>query len=170
MSFFEIDGITVPLQSVIDFTQGYDDFGSSVVHRMMDGSGKKQSNWTKIKTTLSGRGWIPAGLDGVDYSGSVLLKCAAAKMITSASNVIVLTADRRSDTDYEPRGYAIVDGQRVDTTISLPANTATLGVVAGASSYQVEYFPQITVFAKLSSSDATVTEANYSWRIEAEEV
>ena len=170
MSFFEIDGVTVPLQSVVDFTQGYEDFGSSVVHRMMNGDGKQQYNWSKIKTTLSGRGWIPAGLDGVDFSGSVLLKCAAHKTITSASNVIVLTADRRSDTDFEPRGYAIVAGNRVDTTISLPVNTATLGVVAGATSYQVEYFPQISVFAKLTSSDVAVTEANYSWVIKAEQV
>ena len=172
MSFFEIDGITVPILSVVDFTQSYDDFGSSVIQRMMDGTGKKQTNWTKIKTTLSGRGWVPAGLDGVDFSNpaGVLLKCAAAKMISSASNVAVLPADRRSDAGYEVRGYALVAGVRIDTTVGISTNTATLGAVAGATAYQFEYFPQIMVFAKLSSSGVDVTEANYSWRIEAEEV
>jgi hypothetical protein len=119
---------------------------------------------------LTGRGWIPAGLDGIDYTSSMLLKCAAAKMITSPSNVIALPAERRTDSGYEPRGYAIVEGARVDTSIGFAVDVATLGTVAGASFYQVEYFPEITVFATLSNSGVTVTNADYSWQIKAEQV
>lgn len=171
MSYFQLEGQKVPIESCLNFSQTYEAFGSTALLRMADGSAAKRNNWRKIKTKLSGSGWLPAGLDGIDYNGQLVLKCAAAKVITSTGTGIVMPAERRSDTGYAPLGYAIkASGERVDTSISISVNTATLGSVAGATHYQVEYFPEITVFAELTTSESSPSDATSSWSIEAEQV
>ena len=162
-----IGGVEVSLDSAHDLTQTYADIGGRSLRRMLNGAANLQSHWTKVRTTISGSGRLPAGLDGLDYNAQLSLSCMAPKSIYGASNSIVLPATRRSD--WPPHGYAIVNGRQVPTSISIATNTATLGVVAGATGYVCVYYPTMTVYATLSQSfSGRGTLAG--WTIEAEAV
>jgi hypothetical protein len=136
---------------------------------MSDGTGVKQTAWTgKILSRIRGKGWVPHGLHALDYSASMELSCIAQRSITSASNVIVIPAARRSD--LAPTGFAVVADQLVSTSISIATNTATLGTVSGSTFYCVYYYPKITVFAKLPTENNTHTSAEYDWELVCEQV
>jgi len=40
---------------------------------MQSGRAIKQTHYRKLRTSLSGQGWVPAGLDGLDYSQAYYL-------------------------------------------------------------------------------------------------
>ena len=77
--YFELGGISVPIEANIEFDQDYEPLTAETWPpiRMMDGTGVKQVAWSgKLKTKLTGSGWMQSGLDGLDYSAPMLLKCA----------------------------------------------------------------------------------------------
>lgn len=172
MSFqtFELAGIEVPVFSVINFNQTYSQIGGETVLRMQSGTAIKQVHWSKIATTITGSGTIPPGLLGLDYSVSMVLKCAAKRAYTSVSNVITLPAARRTDPEHAPRGFGMVDRELVATTISIVGDDATMGGVAGAQYYVVHYWPQLTVFASPPEEAMDINGAANNWSLEAEEV
>lgn len=70
----------------------------------------------------------------------------APRSIQSASNVITLPAARR--VDAAPYGFALdAIGLLRPVGVSVAGNAATLAVWAGAVSYQVLYYPLLTVRA-----------------------
>ena len=165
---FQLDGLIFPDVAKKDFNQTYEPLGGRTVHRMGDGTAALQQSFSKIKTVLTGQGWTPGGLDNLDYTQAMLLKCAAPRIQTSTSNIMTIPADRRSDGDFVPIGFAVVDGVQVETTIGIVVDLATLGVVSGASSYQVQYYPEITVYAEFDES-SDLSNANYNWTLTCEE-
>ena len=168
MKFFELGGVPIPLEANIGFKQTYGDVQQKTIHRMMDGTAKPQGTFSKLKPTLTGSGYSVHGLDGLDYDSpaGLVLKCAEPRSIGSASNIIIIPAARRSDAGYEPIGIAIVNNRRVFTGIaSVSVNQYTVETRAGATAYQVAYYPQLTVIAHRPESSGGL-----SWRIEAEEV
>ena len=59
---------------------------------------------------------------------------------------------------------------RVPTTISdITNNLATLDTVTGATSYHVQYIPEITVYATLTENYTSESD-RYSWSIDCIEV
>lgn len=168
--YFELGTIKVPLESVLNFSQSYSPLSSRASVRMADGTAVVRQNWAKIKTVISGDGWAPAGLDGFDDTAQHVLKCGAPRRVASTALAIVIPSARRTDTGYEPWGYALVNNEQVSTTIaSTVSNTVTLTAVTGATQYYVEYFPQITVFAQLAESSGS-GDVRSAWRLEAEQV
>ena len=168
--YFELGGISVPIEANIEFDLDYEPLTAETWPpiRMMDGTGVKQVAWSgKLKTKLTGSGWMQSGLDGLDYSAPMLLKCASPRGISNASNVITIPAARRSDPGFVPVGYAIVDGRRVDSPVSIVGNVATVTVVASASGYCVQYFPEITVFAQAPVTQGNMADGDFRWSIEA---
>lgn len=174
MSFFELGGIKVPLESVLDFQQNYEPISDNNPIRLANGSAILLSSplSSKIRTTLSGKGWVIAGLNGIDFNSELTLKCAVPLGISSASNVITLPSSRRSDSGYEPYGYAIMpDGSETKTNVNISVDTATLDTVSGATQYKVEYFPELQVIVTKKPRDSVDRGAvTYSWAITAEEV
>lgn len=167
---FVLGGIEVPVRAIDNFRQQYQELGGRAVLRKADGSALVQQRWTKLRTTLSGDGPLPHGLSNLDLSAALTLKCAAERAVTSSSNVITVPAARRSDSGYEPVGYAIVNKLPVVTAISWNVNEATLTTVAGATAYQVRYFPELSVVIPLGGMQEQFDEmaATWSWSIEAE--
>ncbi|ODU49076.1 MAG: hypothetical protein ABS92_06795 [Thiobacillus sp. SCN 63-374] len=166
---FELGGLVIPVQAAGDISQTFETIGGFTLHRMLNGAGVPQSHWRKLKTTITGSGWTPPGLAGLDYDATHVLKSVAARSLQATGNVITVPAARRTDTGYAPTGYAIVDGRYVPTPLVLVTNTATLAAVAGAQGYGVRYWPQITVYARFSD-DNRPSGASWNWRIEAEEI
>lgn len=142
-----VAGVEVPLDAAHELNTTYESLERSEIHLMGDGSTRKQvleGTQDKLKVTISGAGTIPAGLQGIAFQGPVLVQCQAHRAITSASNIITLPAARRSDTGSEPYARAYTGGEWVATAIvDITANVATITQVAGASYYQVVYFPEI---------------------------
>lgn len=167
------DGVTlvdIPFVEALGYTQTYEKFGGRVTHRTLDGTGVKQQNWVKLKTTLSGNGAYPLGFAGLDFSGPLTVKCGAPRKVSSASNVIVIPADRRADAPYLPYATKTVNGIALPAGVSLGGNTATVTPDASASGYSVLYFPQITALADDPSESYDAIDDSSSWSITAEEV
>lgn len=171
----ELGGITIPLDSVIGgLHQTYQQAQPRTLKRKVNGDALlldgAASN--KLRTRISGRGWVIAGLDGLDYTQVMTLKCIKPRGINSASNVISIPAARRSDTEFLPLGFACLsDGQRIPTTIDIVSDTATLGVVSGAVIYQVEYYPQLQVnIVQPPDESFDRSDVNFTWSIVAEEI
>jgi hypothetical protein len=171
MKTFILDSLQLVFENHLELSQDYDEEQASRITRHSDGSARKQTAWRgKIKTTLNGSGWIPPGLEALNYSASMEMSCIALKSVTSASNVITLPAARRADAGYEPFAIAHVNGGRVDTVInSLVANVATVEDVNAATHYTVFYYPKITVFASVPQQRHDVMTDTYTWSLEARE-
>lgn len=166
---FEIGGITAPILAALDFSQTYESIGGSVTHRMQSGRAIKQTHFKKLRTVLSGQGWVPAGLDNLNYDEPLLLKCAAPRTVSSKSNQLTLPASRRADTGFEPKGYALINGELREVPIKIQANIATLDPVADAACYQVQYYPEIMVFSEPLQSQVNLSGAEFVWSLICEE-
>lgn len=162
-----IGSIGIPIHAGLDFSQTYESFGGRSLRRAMNGAAVIQSHWNKLRTRISGSGWVPAGLSGLDLTATHTLKCVAPQAIYSASNSIALPVARRAD--LAPYGFAIVAGQPVETAVSVATNTATLTTVAGATAYQVMYYPQLTVVIAEINFDTDAAGAVFGWTLTAEE-
>ena len=166
-----VDGITIPLQSLLRFDQDYTDLVAQTLNRVADGGGVLRLGWQgKIETIINATGWVAEPFGNLQYGSPVLMQCAIPRAASSATNVVEVPAGRRSDGIHVPTAQALVDGTLVDTTIdSWAGDTATLGVVAGAQSYRVQYFPEFTGVVTLSESSNN-NEGTFRWRLEAEEI
>lgn len=164
-----IGGLRVAFDSAYQLSQTYEEIGGSTLHRMLDGSGVKQTHWSKLRTVITGAGRYPVGLESLDYSSTITIQCMAPLSLSHASNnVFTLPAARRSD--WAPAGFAIVGGRLVRTSCTVVTNTATLGTVSGAQGYQVLYWPTLTVYASRPTQQADGrTGDGRSWTLTAEE-
>jgi hypothetical protein len=168
---FILGGLSLPFESHLDLSQDYEEELASRITRHCDGSARKQTCWRgKLKTRISGQGWIPPGFDLLDFESSMEMSCIALRAITSASNVITIPDARRSDRGFAPFAYATVDGGKRDTTMTLSGNVATVATVTGAAFYTVCWYPKITVFATLPNQRHDAINDRYSWDFEAREV
>lgn len=168
---FELGGVIVPMTAALDLQQQITVTGGASVRRMMNGAAIKQTQWQKLAVTLSGNGWCPLGLDALDYSGPLTLKCGLPRAIRSQSTSIALPVSRRTDAGYEPfaRAY-LADGREVEAAVSIAAHVATVTAVSGAVSYAVWYFPQLTVIASPPDESFDQAGGECSWSISAEEL
>ncbi|MFT3758971.1 hypothetical protein [Thauera sp.] len=165
-----IDGMRLPLQAAGRIQQEYEDSGGFTLLRLGQGAAVPQQAWRKVRTTLSATGLIPPGLSGRDWTQPFALGCVQARSLQAAGNVFVLPAGRR--TDAEPYGFAVDAAGRIKPVpVIMVGDTATLAVLAGAVSYQVLWYPVMTVYALSGvrpQYDAAGAVA--SWELVCEEV
>jgi len=146
----KIGSITIPDEAAFDLRQTLDPIDAKTLLRTKNGSGILQSRYQKLQSSISGSGWLPDGLDGLDLTAALAVSCIEALSITGATTSISIPRAFRTDTDFAPQGLAIVNGDVIATALSLAGSVATLTAVAGASAYQVLYFPVITGFITVS--------------------
>jgi hypothetical protein len=164
-----IAGLVIPRLAALEISQEYGEVASRAQHRMGDGSLVEQEAWTKRTTRISGRGWIPAAFNSINWDNDLTLKCIALDALQGESNIFTLPAARRDDADEI--GAAIVNGREVPTGVSVVGNTATLDLVTGADYYICRYFPtMICRTTTRPTRTADISTAWYSWVFEAEEV
>ena len=79
MSFktLKIGTLEIPVRSAIDADQSYTEIGGETVLRTISGAGIRQETWKRIRTTINGSGWLPAGLAAIDTTVSVDVACIA---------------------------------------------------------------------------------------------
>lgn len=120
--------------------------GGSAVLRLSLGAGVKMQHYEKQAGSISGTGWMPPGLDGLDYSQPLELRTTQVSNIVGPGLVYALHGTPRPD--MAPWGQALVGDQWRRTACAYDAetNTATLTAVPGASLYQVAWMPVYSVF------------------------
>lgn len=165
----KIGGVEFALQTW-PATQSYPPLEGATLHRMLNGAGVKQTHWRKLTTTISGTGWAPAALDGIDWSAAVEIACIKPRTIHSATVAATLPAARRSDFADAVLARAIVGGNLVPTPVNVLVNTATATAVAGATGYQFMYYPKANFYSAGPTEDLDVETGVYSWTLTAEEV
>ena len=75
MIYFQLGGVSVPIECFSTFSQTYEPLQASNILRMSDGSAVKQTAWTdKLKINTTGTGWAPVGLTGLNFENALLLK------------------------------------------------------------------------------------------------
>jgi hypothetical protein len=163
-----LGSVVVSFDASYALSQTYEMLGGRSLLRMISGAGHLQTHWAKRRTVITGSGRLPAGLDGLDYTASMSLYCAAPLSIFSATPSATLPAARR--TDWAPHGYAIVDGRQVPTGISIATNAVTFTAVSGASGYVVSYYPILTVYVEPPRLNFDGRGVVCGWEIVAEEV
>ena len=134
--------------------------------RMSDGALIKQTHWQKTAGSISASGWIPPGLDGLDYTGTLELRSTQISNIQSAGLVFTLPTTPRPD--QAPWALALVGDQWVEASASTVDGVATVTAVAGASLYQVLWLPVYNVSADRPVK--TQSGGIQSWSISWEEV
>lgn len=170
-----LGGVAVPLHSTLELDQRYTVQQAVDRRRTANGDLHQRTTWTgKLATTINASGPIPPGLQALDYTGTLLLSCMQHRAITSASNVITLPAARRTDAGSLPYARAqVMRGdvpEWVSTGLAIVSNVATLTPVAGATAYQVLYFPEITVYADPPTETRQARGGAFGWQLVAEEV
>lgn len=112
--------------------------------RMSDGALVKQTHWEKASGTISAQGWMPPGLDGLDYSGPLELRSKQVSNIQAAGLEFTLSSTPRPD--QAPWALALVGKQWVDAAVVTVEGVATVTAVPGAALYQVLWRPVYSVF------------------------
>jgi hypothetical protein len=169
---FILGGLSLPFEAHLELGQTYEIEEQSAIIRRADGSAGKQTAWSgKLKTRLTGSGWVPPGFDLLDYDNALEMSCIAARSVVSQDRVITIPAARRSDSGFEPYAQANVAGGLVDATIAGTAgDVITIAPVADAQFYAVFYYPKIQVFASLPTQRHDAISDTYRWELEAREI
>lgn len=177
---FEVEqgafSIKVTINEAFEFSQSYTVVSGAVVNRMMNGQGVKQTHWEKLATDIQCSGVIPPALGEINFKDSYLMRCGAKRAISSTSSNIDLPTTRRSDTGYEPTGWAYLEDTNTgvgfwqESSTVLVVNTLQITPVAGATVYRAYYWPEFFVFSDPPSEQADVHGGDWSWSLTAEEV
>lgn len=136
--------------------------GGSNLLRMSDGSAVKQTNWQKMQGTISGQGWMPAGLDGLDYSLPLELRLTKVQAMAGTGLVFTLIGTPRPD--VPAWGLALVGRDWVRTPCSVVGGVATLTAVAGATQYRACWMPVFSVFCERPTENQDASGNAHSWQ------
>ena len=177
MSTLVIGSHEFPTETLLEFDQDYQDLNAASFRRTADGSAVIRELWTgKLRTTISGRGWAPGPIRLLQENTSYLIKCVMPIPVESATTTVTIPAGRRTDSEHQPVGFAIVNGLMIETPITNIAainaestNDATLTAVSGSSGYRVQYAPEFTGAIRTLRVVGKST-ASYDVEIEAEEL
>lgn len=164
----KIGATTIIPHAGFDIRQSYDMLQARYARRAMNGNLRVQQRWQKLQSSISGSGWLPDGLDGINLALFYDVSCIQPLSADAAGNIIAVPRVFRSDAPYAPQGIAIVNDEPVPTTLALVGNVATLDTVAGASRYQVLYYPIITGMLSIARQFDDANGVS-GWTIEVEE-
>lgn len=167
---FELGGIIVPLTAALGLSQSIAMVGGRASLRFANGASLRQQAWRRMSVVLSGDGWVPLGLDGLDFEATMTFKAGVPHALRTNNGVVTLPAARRTDTGYLPFARAhLPGGSDVATPVSLVGNVATCTTVTGAISYTVSYYPQLTVWADPPEQQFDRANASANWSLNLEE-
>lgn len=169
MKLLKIGSFELPIYASFDLIQRYEPIGGEGILRAISGRGIKQRTWRKTRVVTSGNGWVPSGIQSLDFDSPHAVACIAPETIPADSTTrqAELPVTRRTDTDHVPYGLAqLSGGQTVASAVTLAGNIATVSAVTDAVAYQVGYYPLLTCYLLRPSRSGP----DHSWELIAEEV
>lgn len=162
-----LGGLPIELHSGAPQQQYSAETGWSDV-RLSQGALVRMAHWRKETITISGDGWMGAGLDGLDYTQPLELRCTQPKTITTESGQATITGTPRPD--VVPWGHALVGNQWVLTPVTLSGSDATCTPVAGATLYRVSWMPLYFVLCQPPAEALDPGAGSVNWSFTAREV
>lgn len=138
------------------------------VLRLSGGEAVKMTHWGKASGTISGQGWMPPGLDGLDYSQPLELRLTSQECIVGEGRVFALTSRPRPDVN--PWAFALVGAQWEPTTCIFSGTQAEAAIVIGATRYMVQWMPAYRVFASKPPKTQSSGQSSFGWTITWEEI
>jgi hypothetical protein len=142
--------------------------GAAIV-RMSDGAAVKMTHWSgKASGSISGSGWMPPGLDGLDFDGPLRLHSTQQESVTTTATSVILNSTPRED--VAPWALALVRGQWVGTTCSYADGQVDITPIPGATLYSVAWLPVYWVFASKPPKSLSAGSAAHGWTLDWEEV
>lgn len=141
--------------------------GGSTVLRMSDGAGVKMQHWQKSAGSVSGSGWMPPGLSGLDYSQPLELRSTKTMSHVGEGPDFTLFGTPRPD--VAPWAQALVDRDWVSVPCTFADGVVTVPSVAGATLYQACYMPVFSVFAEPPPETQSAGTATHGWSLSWEE-
>lgn len=161
-----LGGVEIVLQAgAPDFAE--DVIGGDAVLRLSTGSAVKMTRYIKSAGSISGQGWMPPGLDGLDYSLPLELRSTQISTMQGAGLVFTLPSTPRPD--YAPWAFALVGDELVPTACATVDGVSTVTSVASARAYQVWWMPVYSVFARRPARQQSSSTASQGWSIAWEE-
>ena len=142
--------------------------GGSTLLRLSDGTGIPTTHWEKMAGSISGQGWMPPGLDGLDYSQPLELRTTQVNTMQGTGLVYTLAGTPRPD--VQPWAFALLGNDWRPTPCSTVDGEATVTAVAGATAYQVWWMPVYTVKAQRPPKQQSSASATHSWVIAWEQL
>jgi len=142
--------------------------GGETLLRMSDGAGVAQTHWQKMAGSISGQGWMPPGLDGLDYSQPLELRSTQVNSMQGTGLAYTLPSTPRPD--QAPWAFALIGDDWHATPCSTVDGLATLTALAGAEAYQVWWMPVYSVKAQRPPKQQSSSSASHSWSIAWEEL
>lgn len=122
-------------------------------------------HWERMAGTISGQGFMPPALDGLDFAAHHELLSTKVRTLQSAGTSFTLPADPRPD--KAPWAFAFYpNGQWAATLCAVSGRNVTVTPVAGAVAYQVWFMPRYVV--KCSRPTETQS-AQFGWSLPWEE-
>jgi len=143
---FELGGLAVPLTAALNVQQRVEVFGGRSALRFATGARLNQTAWQRLRFTLTGDGWVPPALDGLNPDVTHVFKAGLPLARWSADGVVSLPPERRTDAGYAPFARAHGPAGDVLTPVTVLGHVATCVPVAGATGYSVMFYPQHTVW------------------------
>lgn len=147
MKILKIGSFELPVYAAFDASQRYEPLGGEGILRACSGRGIPQRTWRKTRVVTSGGGWVPSGLQSLDFDAQHAVACIVPETIPAnpATRQATLPATRRADAGHLPYGLAqLAGGQTLEATVTLAGDVATVAAVSGAVAYQVGYYPLLT--------------------------
>jgi hypothetical protein len=161
-----LGGVEIVLQAgAPDYSESM--IGGDSVLRLSTGAAVKMTRYQRHAGSISGSGWIPPGLDGLDYSLPLELRSTQVSTVQGAGPLFNLPSTPRPD--FAPWAFALVGPELMPTECSTVAGVATVTAGAGARAYQVWWLPVYSVFAQHPSKSQFNGSAAQGWSIAWEE-
>lgn len=142
--------------------------GGPAIVRLSQGKGVQMTHWSKVAISISGSGFMPPGLLGIDYTQPLELRLTKVESIVGAHLDYVLTSQPRPD--REPWAEALVGREWVSTSITRTDLAVSVSPVAGATHYRVCWMPVFTVSGRRPQEDGDDSKNTHSWRFDCEEL
>lgn len=142
--------------------------GGANIVRLSTGTGVPVTHWERMAGSISGQGFMPPGLEGLDYSLPLELR---SRQVTSINGTgLTYTLHTPARPDVTPWALALVAGEWASTPCSVVGKVVTVTPVAGAQLYSVCWFPLYTVIARRPARGQDDGTASHSWTITWEQV
>ncbi|MCY1211421.1 hypothetical protein D9M72_231320 [compost metagenome] len=148
--------------------QSYSALGGATLLRRSKGRAVRMQHWVKESITVSGLGWMGPGLDGLDFSQPLELRCT--KPMELETTALTGTLPSLPRPDVAPWAFAWVAGELVRTPVVVVGTAFTLTAVPAATAYRLHWLPVFTVFCQKPERGMEAGDNTHDWSFTAEEV
>jgi len=161
-----LGGVEIVLQAgAPEYTE--EPIGGEQLLRLSNGDAVKMTRYQRMAGVISGQGWIPPALDGLDYSLPLELRSTQVSSMQGAGPEFTLPSTPRPD--HAPWAFALVGAELIPTGCATVAGVATVAEVVGARAYQVWWLPVYSVFASRPARNQSNVAATQAWACPWEE-